>query len=58
MNDNLFLVFSRVQWEKTGYAQFMGITLDELDAADEKGFIKSARGVDCYLSRFLPAQEK
>lgn len=56
MTNNLFLIYSRRQWE-TGYDLFMGITAQELDAAekDEHGFIGSHYGVDCYLSRYLPA---
>jgi hypothetical protein len=37
------------------YAKPMGFscTEDEIDSADEKGFIKTAGGVDLYLTRLL-----
>lgn len=56
MIKNLVLIYSMMQWQG-GYDLFMGITPEELDAAekDEHGFIGSHYGVDCYLSRYLPA---
>ena len=58
-NENLCLIYSRRQWEN-GFDEVMHITKEDLDTAekDEKGFIGNRGGIDCYLSRFLPAETK
>lgn len=45
-----FLVFTRKEWIVYGW-----FTFEELDAADEKGFIGNRYGVDCYLNSFIPS---
>lgn len=53
----LFLVFNKKWWQLEREHKVLGYnwTDEELDNADEKGFIGSKFGVDCYLTRPLSA---
>lgn len=45
-----FLVFNKQEWLMSPLIKF---TEEEIDNADEKGFIASRGGVDCYLAKKL-----
>lgn len=45
-----FLVFNKQEWLMSPLIKF---TEEEIDNADEKGFIATRGGVDCYLARKL-----
>ncbi len=50
--NNLFLVFNKQEW--LNYPDiFFKWTEEEIDNADEKGYIGTKCGVDCYLARKL-----
>lgn len=52
-NEPLFCVHNRHEWLSGINSIMHKFTEEELQAADEKGFIKCVHGVDCYLSRFI-----
>lgn len=47
-----FLVFNRQEWLMNPLIKF---TEEELDNADDVGFIATKGGVDCYLARKVEA---
>jgi hypothetical protein len=54
--DLMCLVFNRLEWLK--YGTVFGITEAALNQASDRtdGFIGCYHGVNCFLTRFLPAQ--
>jgi len=45
--NNLFLIFNKKEWTNSPFMW----TKKELDNADEKGFIGTACGIDCYITK-------
>ena len=53
--ENFYLVFSKKSWLNYKY---FGFTEQELDNADEKGFIQTRHNIDCYLARPLTVKSR
>lgn len=47
-HNNLYLIFNKQGWLMNPLIKW---TEEEIDNADEKGFIGTKCGVDCYLAR-------
>lgn len=48
---NYYLFLNRWEWLENPLIKW---TEEEIDGADERGFIGNKYGIDCYLSRPLP----
>lgn len=48
--ENKCLVYNKREWQSDPVFNW---TDEEIDNADEKGFIGTKYGVDCYVTRFI-----